>query len=1168
MRITPPEFWTILGDVLRLQPDAFVRDVRVSNGLVLAFAVVVVAGLSEAVGQCVVLFANRVKPQRFVFTLAIQVFLFVFGYGFLVLSTWTIGALPLATHVPLRLIAIALALSYIPLWFAFLSALPYLGAALLWLLRVWHLLAMVVGFAAISGVSEGRAPLYVGLGWVVLVTAQHTFGKPIAALGAKLLKAVAGVDLRDYDIRVDTANFTVTTGSNAQTAAGSLTVAQHRGRGIVPWAGVLGALIAIVLGIVVAAALEPVRLAVFGWYGHVPALVRIPLNLLWIGVVALVVAGLLAPLETLGWWAGWFGGELDTGLADANSSPSVSVDRDATRYVVYLDGIAQSSARYTPDIETFLDALAPELPRHVRLIRGIMAYSVLNRPLDDDPLFSALWRFIDAVRLRNVNSIFGMIINLRNVLIVAVSADQRYGPMYNFGIAQIVYNALIANGYRPSSGIPVTLLGYSGGGQMAAASSALLKRAIDAPVDVISLGGVMSGACKFTQLEALYHHAGSKDGVQRLGLIMFPTRWKIAALSPWNRALRQGRISFIALGPVGHQVPGGMFDPNEQLPDGRTFLRQTLDCVTNILNGRVVTAAKEQSHKTSNYERYVSAAWNRPDYYPMTGNVDAERYRPIGEWMGRLILPRVEERHDVRGAWLEVHHADAEHRSLVGRTVRLRWNGDPIVQEMVRAVTRDVHFSPKAQYTSRYGGLVHPTRLNHWQLVDPLESLAGAHPNDDTIVMLAGVVEVNQEGGELVVRIARQPVQISGRYYGLVRFDEPVTGDRFRVTHFSRATRAFSGASETVCAPAVVPDADGRLPWSSCALEASVPNAEGWYIFGAPDASGTFVVQALAPRALLRAVPERTLHGSKTARHYVRREAWRDVVGRKGTITSTRLESGRSASDPTGREWTEGDEALLVHVYGGIGGRARELAASTPVYFGHFAYGIAQIVREPLSDELSFSVVYYQVYTHNTDGLIAGALHWSRYMGDRQFGWAGLRPVCDILLTGDAFDRPPSDDRPDRRSPLTALRVQLDAMTARYRTGDGSGGTYVGPANNCAQDSNRALFAALQSSGHGLRGRHDALGGLAADLRSKLQPFGVPRRDWSRNEFNLGTTMEDAPLQSLRNALGSWRVMLPRLAGDTVVGTFLHHGASAWVLFSDQIGGRQDDIEPIAPITL
>ncbi|NJR60988.1 MAG: hypothetical protein HC769_20455 [Cyanobacteria bacterium CRU_2_1] len=43
------------------------------------------------------------------------------------------------------------------------------------------------------------------------------------------------------------------------------------------------------------------------------------------------------------------------------------------------------------------------------------------------------------------------------------------------------------------------------------------------------------------------------------------------------------------------------------------------------------------------------------------------------------------------------------------------------------------------------------------------------------------------------------------------------------------------------------------------------------------------------------------------------------------------------------------------------------------------------------------------------------------------------------------------------------------------------------------------------------------------------------------------------------------RNSLPRLASDTIVRTFLKHEASIWVLHTNQIGGDDPDIEPIAP---
>jgi predicted Abi (CAAX) family protease len=161
---------------------------------------------------------------------------------------------------------------------------------------------------------------------------------------------------------------------------------------------------------------------------------------------------------------------------------------------------------------------------------------------------------------------------------------------------------------------------------------------------------------------------------------------------------------------------------------------------------------------------------------------------------------------------------------------------------------------------------------------------------------------------------------------------------------------------------------------------------------------------------------------------------------------------------------------------------------------------------------------------------------------------------------------------------------QLQTMTARYRIGDGTGATYVGPANNCSQDSNQALFASIRDIERAIATNQTVLQTWLAEnpdqaqhywqlldlgkkLRRELQPFGAPRTDWEMNEFNLGTTLEDAPLQNLWTGLGSWRTLLPRKASDTIVRVFLKQGAMAWVLRTNQVGGDDPNIEPIIPNT-
>jgi predicted Abi (CAAX) family protease len=1202
-----PNLWTTLGGVYRLDASSFINGLTLKDSALVAIAIVLAAGLSQAVGQSIVLFANQVKPARFVFSLAISALLFGFGYAFLTVSTWALSWFTGADHVTLGALWIVLALAYAPLLFSFFEAIPYAGIPIMWLLRVWQLLATLVGVSALAHVSVIGALAYVGLGWLGLVIAHQTFGKPIAQLGVKLMDAVSGVKLEgDEDVAIERAQSSLVESasrSNVGEDGGSPSdplgaepepptsaraghappISQISARK--PSSGlrtIISVLAVIALFMVVLIAVRPLHSLLLGWYDHLPAVLRLPFNLVWIAIVAIIVAALLAPLETLGWWAGWYGDEIKPPPALAPRSGARG-SRKANRYVIYLDGIAQSSSRYTPDVEAFLDALAPTLPRRVRFIRGLMVYSVFNRPLDDDPIFSGFWALVDKLRFANPASLLGLFVNIRNMLIVAVSTDPRYGPIYNFGIAKLLFEGLLANGYEPGSATPVTLIGYSGGAQMSAGCANWLRRALEAPIDLITLGGVMSGSGRFLDLEHIYDLVGDKDGIQKLGPLLFPSRWKIFPLTYWNRALRLGRISRISLGPVGHMEPGGMFDAKATLPDGRTHLQQTLDDISRILRGRFTPPGPQPPKKKTNYGAYILEPWNRPGYHPIGAAVDVSRYHPVAQWTGRLILPRREERDDVCGAWFEVYQADGAHAYLVGKTVKLRWQDDPDVRQRVRSATRDVFFSAEAEHSSVYGGTVCPTRLNHWRLVDPLESLAGSRPLDDVVVMLVGRIEV-EDGDDPVVRIAREPVQIGGHYYGLVSFVAPESGDRYRVAHFNRTSGAFDGPQETIALPPAARNPEGRAPSSMLAIEQSALNADGWYVYGAPDASGSFAVRSLAPRAQLRAQAHSEIAGRKAAYRHVRKQAWVDLTDRKGTATSTLLQDGVAAATSTNARWSENDAALVIHVFGGVGGQQAEAPAKGPVYLGHFAYGQARVVRDPLADELRFEITYYQVYAHNEDGLVSGAQHWSRYMGDRQFGWLGERPVCDILVRHDGFTSDFELDPNRRTSALEALTLQLEVMAARYRIGDGTGCAFVGPANNCAQDSNRALFATFRNLRRLVENnpafdawaarypdqlpRYGRLERLTRDLARKLQTFGGPRRDWTTNEFNLGSTMEDHPLQQVWLGLGSWRMALPRFASDTIIKTFLWNDASAWVLFYDQVGGKHPEIEPIAPLTL
>ncbi|MBE9060402.1 hypothetical protein [cf. Phormidesmis sp. LEGE 11477] len=646
-------------------------------------------------------------------------------------------------------------------------------------------------------------------------------------------------------------------------------------------------------------------------------------------------------------------------------------------------------------------------------------------------------------------------------------------------------------------------------------------------------------------------------------------------------------------------------DSDQGSPDRYTNLRQMLDFVMAIaLSGSDsksvneqnysvhlesnLESSRESSRELSNYERFRAIAPNRPETYPIRQSLSPKHYQAIAPWMGRLILPAEDKRQTAGDVFLEVHHAPESFRHLVGEIVTLCLSSAPETKAYADAVTKDVHFSAQAKASVK-AGRIHPTRLNHWRQVSPLESLAGAHPVDDVMVMLPSSVTVQSKSESVaspILYIDREPVQITGRYYGLVKFDESSLGapeperDLFKVIHFNSASGQFDGLEETVKAPSVPANSNDTHPATAKGLADSALNQMGWYIYGTQDDSGLFVVQALAPRALLRAEPEHTITEKEVAKHYFRKEAWHHLKDKKGTVNSVLL---APHSQPKQSPWAEGQRALVIHVYGGVGGKKAEPAAKALLYFGHFAYGTAEVVREPLSGELRFEIIYHQIYTHNHEGLIAGSLHWSRYMGDRAFGILGLRPVVDTLIKLDEFTGDYAGDS-WRRSPLDRLMYELEIMAARYRIGDGTGATFVGPANNCVQDANQALYSALRYIARSIltslnieqwkqqypkqASGLDELEQLTETLKHLLLPWGTARADWKTHADVLGSTLGDDFIQNVIRAIISWRTLLPRLTSDEVTEAFLNKGASAWILCTAQVGGENPNIEPVAPMSL
>lgn len=312
-----------------------------------------------------------------------------------------------------------------------------------------------------------------------------------------------------------------------------------------------------------------------------------------LGYFLLVVAGFfvwaaLSPFEVMGWWAGWFGDEIyQDEIPPDGLLRTVPPNRDS--YIVYMSGVGRVGGEtFLEQEKDFLRRLAQVLPQSV-IIDDIFPYSVNNLALTGQPFFARVWRWaLD--RKVNGPKLMGYLINIRNIWQLMISADKRYGPMFNQGIAEVIFHGLSRYEYDANSQTPVFLVSHSGSAQIALGATRYLREWITGPVYVLMLGGIFSSDPGLVAAEHVYHIYGKLDGLHNFSLLA-PGRWSWMPASDWNRARRQGRVTLVDVGPIGHTGVTGYLDRMSELPDGTTYLERTVQVIKGIVRKHTPKAA-------------------------------------------------------------------------------------------------------------------------------------------------------------------------------------------------------------------------------------------------------------------------------------------------------------------------------------------------------------------------------------------------------------------------------------------------------------------------------------------------------------------------------------------------------------------------------------------------
>jgi len=192
----PQTVWDVIYAFYSREASLRLIVVEAPNRHLLALRILLLAGLSEAVGQSVVLFANRVKPVRFALSLLISALIFVVGIVFWVVSIGFVARFVFGVAVEWQTLALGVAFSYVPLLFSFLALVPYVGQHVIRLLYVNSYIVLVRMLAHFLEFAIWQAFLCAGIGFLLIQLARATVGRPVIWLSDHLLDLAAGTDVR------------------------------------------------------------------------------------------------------------------------------------------------------------------------------------------------------------------------------------------------------------------------------------------------------------------------------------------------------------------------------------------------------------------------------------------------------------------------------------------------------------------------------------------------------------------------------------------------------------------------------------------------------------------------------------------------------------------------------------------------------------------------------------------------------------------------------------------------------------------------------------------------------------------------------------------------------------------------------------------------------------
>lgn len=232
------------------------------------------------------------------------------------------------------------------------------------------------------------------------------------------------------------------------------------------------------------------------------------ITLIILGAIVLFVVGaLIAPFESLGWRAGWFGDRATPMSTRSKTGPQ--------RIVFFVEGIDRFDHDPEESKHLFLQRLRALYP-DLMIISSFFPYAITNRALHTDRQLSAIRRRLHDSPWAKKIPLLRLAVNIRNMYYVAISADSRYGPLQNTGNAQQILQILASHQFDDTHDkSKLIFVTTSGGSQMALGATEYLAPHLQCPIEMIAIGGVMSSSPGLQHLDRLANIYSTSDSIYK-----------------------------------------------------------------------------------------------------------------------------------------------------------------------------------------------------------------------------------------------------------------------------------------------------------------------------------------------------------------------------------------------------------------------------------------------------------------------------------------------------------------------------------------------------------------------------------------------------------------------------------------------------------------------------